>query len=236
MRVSRVLLAVCLFTPIAQAQEASAATMNTGDDVGLGDGAVLLTLGLARLTLELAPPPAPRRSIGAGAFDTWTRDRLRLDEPRSADVASDALVTTLLASAVAAPALTVWTGGARERLVLAASAESLMATSTLTALTKVAVRRGRPPLADEPSPSFFSGHTAMAFGSATLLSLHAYEFDWLSPKTRWLVPATAYAAAGGVGYLRLAADQHWGSDVLVGAAVGTATSWLVYQIRTRWMN
>ncbi len=67
--------------------------------------------------------------------------------------------------------------------------------------------------------SFFSGHSTWAFGLATaagtVASLRGHQKAWLT----WLVglPIAATTAL-----LRLAADKHWATDVLVGSAVGAA--------------
>jgi membrane-associated phospholipid phosphatase len=65
--------------------------------------------------------------------------------------------------------------------------------------------------------SFFSGHTTEAFAlaaaSGTVAELRGYRW---APLT-WGVGAALAAATA---YLRIAADRHWLTDVLVGAVVG----------------
>ncbi len=65
--------------------------------------------------------------------------------------------------------------------------------------------------------SFFSGHSTWAFGVATaagtVASLRGYKLAWLT----W---AVGLPLAATTVVLRLAADKHWASDVLVGSAVG----------------
>jgi membrane-associated phospholipid phosphatase len=66
--------------------------------------------------------------------------------------------------------------------------------------------------------SFFSGHTTVAFAiatsSATVASMRGYR---LAP-VLW---GTGLTLAASVGYLRIAADKHYLSDVLTGALVGS---------------
>lgn len=76
-------------------------------------------------------------------------------------------------------------------------------------------------LGDSPSDanlSFYSGHTnlafAMAASSGTVAFLRGYR---LAP----MVLGTQLAAAFSVGYLRIAADRHYLSDVMVGAVLGS---------------
>lgn len=72
---------------------------------------------------------------------------------------------------------------------------------------------------DDNNTSFFSGHTNMTFSLAvaagTVASMRGYR--WAT--SVWIV---GLAAASLTGYLRIAADRHYLSDVLTGATVGSA--------------
>lgn len=69
--------------------------------------------------------------------------------------------------------------------------------------------------------SFYSGHTTLAFATATMIYLHSQK--------KWWVAVIGYTLASGVGISRMAGQQHWLSDVVAGAAMGTAISYFVYQ-------
>jgi membrane-associated phospholipid phosphatase len=71
------------------------------------------------------------------------------------------------------------------------------------------------------SYSFPSGHTSMAFVTATSISL-------IYPK--WYVVAPAYAWASVVGFSRMYLGVHYPSDVLVGALVGSGSAVLTHFI------
>jgi membrane-associated phospholipid phosphatase len=60
--------------------------------------------------------------------------------------------------------------------------------------------------------SFPSGHTTVAFAAATVFAM---EY-----KNSKFVPILAYSAASLIGISRITENQHWASDVLVGAALG----------------
>jgi membrane-associated phospholipid phosphatase len=82
--------------------------------------------------------------------------------------------------------------------------------------------------------SFPSGHTSLAFclatAAGTVSTLRGYR---LAP---W-VWGTGMALATFTAYLRMAADRHYASDAIVGAAVGAAIGWAVpyihYKLRKR---
>ena len=82
-------------------------------------------------------------------------------------------------------------------------------TQGLTAAVKMSVQRGRP---DGTQYSFPSGHSAVTFASATVLSRHY----------GWKVGIPAYSLATYVAASRLQAKRHFLSDVAFGAAVGIA--------------
>jgi membrane-associated phospholipid phosphatase len=74
--------------------------------------------------------------------------------------------------------------------------------------------------------SFPSGHTSMAFATATALSM-------AHPK--WYVIAPSFAWAGAVGYSRLHLGVHYPTDVLAGAIVGSGSAYLSYRLN-KWIN
>ena len=96
---------------------------------------------------------------------------------------------------------------------------------------KSAINRKRPaedypleffPYRDMHGRSFPSGHTSMAFATATGLSL---QFK------KWYVVVPAFLWAGSVGYSRMYLGVHYPTDVLTGAVVGVGSAFL-----SRWIN
>jgi undecaprenyl-diphosphatase len=104
---------------------------------------------------------------------------------------------------------------------------AIVTSMILTQGIKYIVNRDRPfityPLDIHPrdntdrSPSFPSQQTSFAFATATTLSLHC---------KKWWVVVPAFTWATSVGYSRLYLGEHYPSDVLAGAAVGTASAFL----------
>ncbi len=77
---------------------------------------------------------------------------------------------------------------------------------------------------DDDNLSFFSGHTSFTFaiGSAT-----AYMLSESHPRHKTLIWSTAMTMAAATGYLRIAGDKHYMSDVVIGATVGL---WVGYWV------
>jgi membrane-associated phospholipid phosphatase len=116
-------------------------------------------------------------------------------------------------------------------------AEAGVVAADLTQLTKMLVGRERPfvhalapedkTLTAHPSDnnlSFFSGHSAEAFAlaaaSGTVSTLRGYRWAPLTWSVGGVVATTT-------AYLRIAADKHWLTDVLVGAVVGAGTGFAI---------
>ncbi len=99
---------------------------------------------------------------------------------------------------------------------------------------KYAVNRNRPyidhpeiiPDIYENSSSFPSGHTSLAFSTATSLSLQ-YR--------KWYVVVPSYLWAGAVAYSRTYQGVHYPSDVLAGAVIGAGSAYITYQGQ-RWIE
>jgi membrane-associated phospholipid phosphatase len=101
-----------------------------------------------------------------------------------------------------------------------------IAMGLVTAGVKFATGRKRPNEGDGPyqfwefgNKSFYSGHTAQAFTIATVFAeLYKEEYP--------VVPYVAYGLATLTAYARVYGEDHWASDVLVGAVAGhLITKW-----------
>ena len=113
-------------------------------------------------------------------------------------------------------------------VTLAATAVSFGITNAL----KYSFNRERPYVtypditkkSDEESPSFPSGHTSIAFATATSLTL-AYP--------KWYVIVPSYTWAGTVGYSRMHLGVHYPSDVIVSALIGAGSAWLCFEVNKK---
>jgi membrane-associated phospholipid phosphatase len=69
-----------------------------------------------------------------------------------------------------------------------------------------------------PYRSFPSGHSVAAFAAAAAVTA---ETSRNAPSSTWYVAPIMYGGAALVGISRMYNNQHWASDVLIGAGIGT---------------
>lgn len=159
-------------------------------------------------------------------------DCLAVDQfSATADATSDALFVTALALPIG---LELGRGLDDDSLRRGAAYGSAIGATALTAgLAKLGARRARPYTYNRHPDvvaftrdaygnnfSFFSGHTSMAFAAATSGAM-LFAATTTSDRARLGVWAGAGALASATGVLRIRAGQHFPTDVMVGAAIGT---------------
>jgi membrane-associated phospholipid phosphatase len=201
------------------------------------DGALAAGGWLLYLSSELAKDalaPARCRVCGGNALDDRARDLLVWRRNDAAARGSDVLAFALFPAGLAAHQLLAAgregdvEAGAVDLLVVGEVAALAM---SLNQAVKFAVGRQRPfvrhrnfavaeRLADSDDHlSFFSGHTTFTFAVAAAAGTVSELRGYRSAPWVWGAGMTLAATTG---YLRIAADRHYLTDVLVGAAVGTA--------------
>ena len=111
------------------------------------------------------------------------------------------------------------------------TATSILIAQGMTMALKSTIKRERPYLtypdiitgkSNSTEYSFPSGHTSVAFATATSLSLSF-------PKWYVIVPSYTYAAA--IGYSRMYLGVHYPSDVFAGAVIGAGSSFLTWKLQ-----
>jgi undecaprenyl-diphosphatase len=123
-------------------------------------------------------------------------------------------------------------------------AESLLLIYGTTDILKSLTRRNRPYTYRGGIPggkekdyyhSFPSRHTAFGFFGAAFLST---TFSNEYPESTWKIPIMtgAYTAAVGIAALRIRSGNHFLTDVLAGAAIGSLYGWLIPQLHLRSKN
>ena len=230
-------LAICLALASTLAHATTTYDLDTGRELSLAGGAVLLWgLGLwadqgvtaptAETLAELRDRPVP--GIDRSATRNWSP---------AAATASDVLQIVT----VTAPVSLIVSGPGRDHAtdLGVAYLETMALTTGATYLLKSVVARPRP-LIYNPDPriddqvrtergavrSFPSGHTANAFASMVFL---AGTYGRLHPDSdsRSWVWGGCLAAAATTGFLRYEAGRHYPTDILAGAALGALAGWLV---------
>jgi membrane-associated phospholipid phosphatase len=199
-------------------------------------GGVLLTSVLFQV-FQSKMAPSTCHWCAPGGIDASVRNALVWDDRfRTADVLSSIVAMGIVpVSAVGYLILSAHGRGDTRAglvdslLVVEAASVALLLNQTV----KLLVARQRPyayyghdvgASANETNLSFYGGHGSFAFSVAaatvTLASMRGYSGTAA-------VAGVGFAAAAGVAYLRMAADQHYLSDVLVGAVVGGLVGWAI---------
>ena len=116
--------------------------------------------------------------------------------------------------------------------VAAHTGESVVLTSVISQIIRGPLGRARPSVSPDDQYHFQFGkgfthfdnrafpslHSATAFAAASALVGEIHERD---PNASWFAAPILYAAAAVPGLTRMYLDQHWASDVVAGAFVGT---------------
>ena len=165
-------------------------------------------------------------SFDRGATYNWS--------PKAADW-SDFLLITSIASPMLAFTSTSVKNDAGTYLIM--YLQNIITTYSVSHLIKAMFRRYRPysyntEVADEirtrpgSTLSFFSAHTSVSFASAVFLSTTFNKYNPESNLTPFIWGSSLLVASA-VGYLRYTAGQHFPTDIIVGAIVGSAIGYLI---------
>lgn len=147
-----------------------------------------------------------------------------------------------LLGALASPVLFAAAPNTEWFTIAAMYTETALIANGIKDITKLIVDRPRPYMYFDGYPqkeieerdwckSFPSGHTTMAFTAA---AFNTYVFSKYFPDSPWrfVVAGGSYAIAVTTAALRLASGNHFATDVLTGAAIGTLCGFLVPYLHT----
>jgi len=189
--------------------------------------------GALYLGLELAIKgriiPDECRWCESNRFDTAVRSALRWDNVQAANTISN-LTGYVGNPAYAVALLATSTRGDWRRFYddVTPVIQAGVITGVVNWIGKAIAVRRRPFAFFKAEPvrakhdfdtSFFSGHSALAFTMATSSAMVAHLRGYRSEAALWIGGLTLATATG---YLRIAGDAHYATDVITGAAVGAA--------------
>jgi membrane-associated phospholipid phosphatase len=206
------------------------------------DVSITAAMGLSVVLLSIYQPdllPEACRWCTPPGVDADVRNALVWKEhERTADVLSTVIDAVVPASAATYLLLSANGGGD----VNAGLVDTLLVTEAAAAallvnqVVKLLVGRRRPYAffkddhgysRSEDNLSFYGGHTSFAFSVAaatvTLAAMRGYPGVGIAA-------GVGFTLAASVGYLRIAADQHWLSDIVIGAAAGGLLGWAIPRI------
>jgi membrane-associated phospholipid phosphatase len=167
---------------------------------------------------------------GPNAFDAGVRDALvwsedskhiasRISDVTAFGLAPGVSVGLVLAGTLDAPSTAALIDD------LTPIVETMVVTQWVTRALKIGTGRTRPYThftdrrSDDDHLSFPSGHTSRAFAVATSAGMIARARGYKAEPYIWIGGMTLAVASG---YFRIAADRHYMTDVMAGAAIGVA--------------
>lgn len=213
---------------------------------GIADWVVSST-GVVAALGGLAIPASPGRWIARNDFDDEVRNGIRLDDLDDRNRARDASDVTLALSinqVLIDTVIVTWWGHDNGEVALQMALMNIEAVAInlgINSLVSAIASRQRPyategssicvGVADENINdcrskrryrSFYSGHSSTTFTMAGLTCMHHSQLPLYGAAWAGTTACVgSFLVAGATGTLRIVSDQHWASDVLAGAALGS---------------
>ena len=191
-------------------------------------GGLLVAVGASQLLSDHMAPPACRW-CEPPQLDRWARRQLLWKDVKQATMIGNLLIVAVPVGATLSLSLMAHADGAgfregAEDLLVMTEATSIAL--TLMQVAKFTAGRLRPDAwagsgstTANSRMSFFAGHSSTAFAIAAagtqVLRLRG------RPGWKWFA-AISFVGAAATGMFRVASDNHWLTDVISGAAIGTA--------------
>ena len=171
-------------------------------------------------------------------FDINTLRSINLNRNQNLDETFKQITNSYAAISIGTPLTLYAVGLIKKDSILKKEAlligESVAASIFITIATKRIIKRDRPfvtypeieKLTSGGGYSLPSGHTSIAFATATSLTM-------TYPKWYVIVPAFGWASA--IGYSRMHLGVHYPTDVLAGALIGSGSAYLTFKIN-KWLD
>ncbi|NUQ74517.1 MAG: phosphatase PAP2 family protein [Polyangiaceae bacterium] len=212
----------------------------TGRDLHIADYAITGAFLAGAVVETLLPVGNDPKRAGGVLFDDAARDVMVLHRPvdrATADSFSDVFLFALSAYPAIDAGASAWLYRSSPRVawnMFIIDMQALSFTYLVTGGIKRIADRARPiagecekDMSHDPTCgtvgshySFLSGHTSMSFTGAGLVCLHHSQLALLGTNGDVLSCVGSITMASIVGLSRIAADKHYASDVISGAALG----------------
>lgn len=198
-------------------------------------GSLTLAYGLSEFAFKSTFAPDECGWCNPPGIDKDVRDALVWDDVDKARLYSNITGYALVpASMIGMLLASDYKHGARRMFDdVAPVLESAATVAVIDQIVKFSFGRQRPfvrfgdparPHATDDNLSFFSGHTSFTFALAVSAGVVAHRRHYKAEPVIWAAGLTLAATTG---YLRIAGDKHYFSDVIVGAAAGSLAGYLV---------
>ena len=184
------------------------------------------------LYLQFGLENSPKNLVGSGpnSFDKYFRKRLLWEKNQidRAEYLSDVFLYGLFVGSIP---LTPVVNKDKYMEYFLTNLQVISLNGIITNTVKILSKRQRPDAyyktreyKKDQFRSFFSGHTSTAFALGTSSAILVSRYY---PEKRNVIWASTLGIASWTGYLRVAADKHYVTDVLVGGIVGSFVGVLV---------
>jgi len=210
-------------------------SLNTGREIAIFGGGILLGIVDAKLIDNKKPISYEElHNLSKENLSAFDRGAVNNWSPEAAEW-SDVLLIT----AIASPLLMFTSSEVRNDVGTFSTMylQNILTTYSVSHLPKGLISRYRPYVYNEDVPdeikqnvsathSFFSAHASVSFASAVFLSItfsKYYPNSHLKP----YVWGSSLLLAATVGYLRYEAGQHFPTDIITGAIVGSVVGYLI---------
>ncbi len=210
-------------------------SLDAAREVAIFGGGILL--GIVDLKLIEITEPIPYdelKTLSRKNINSFDRGATYNWSPQSADWSDIFLITS-----IASPLLLFTSSAVRNDAGTYTTMflQNILTTYSVSHLPKALIKRYRPysyndEVEDEirSSPaatlSFFSAHTSVSFASAVFLSTTFNKYNPDSNLTPYIW-GTSLLLSSAVGYLRYASGNHFPTDIIAGAIIGSVVGFLI---------
>jgi len=210
-------------------------SLDTGREAAIFGGGIILSAVDLKIISNTEPIPIEElRTLSRNNINSFDRGATYNWSPQAADWSDILLITSVVSPLLSFTSSAVQNdGGTYITMYL----QNILTIYSISHLPKPLVRRYRPysyntevddsiRTRQGATLSFFSAHTSVSFASAVFLSTTFNKYNPDSNLTPYIW-GTSLLLASAVGYLRFASGDHFPTDIIVGAIVGSVIGYLI---------